>query len=307
MSKQGRTGVVGVAALALMAGCSLSQLTTDQTASLLATGSVALDRESDLVFAREAIPASLKTLETFLINSPHNKDLLFLLTKGFNAYAFVFLEGDLEKARLKGSEEEVESLNRRAVLHYLRARTYGFILLDFPELERAALDGDLKTLKASLKDLGKDDVPALFWTVQAWASSINLSQDDPDMIGALPVVELMMGRIMALDPNYLSGSPYILMGTYYASRPPMFGGDPQKAKDFFEAGLERHGEQNLLIPYMYGRFYGAQVQDRALFNKMMARVLKAEVTDHPDFRLQNEATRDRARFWVEHSDNIFFE
>jgi len=293
--------------LVVFTGCSLSQLTTDQTASLLATGSVALDRESDLVFARDAMPASLKTLETFLINSPNNQDLLFLLTKGFNAYALLFLEGDLEKARLEGTEREVESLNRRAVLHYLRARTYGFILLNYVELEEAALSGDLEALGKALEGLQKDDVPALFWTTQAWASAINLSQDDPDMVGALPVVEKMMRRVMKLDGNYLAGSPYIFMGSFFASRPRMFGGDPDEAKKYFQTALERYGEVNLLVPYMFGRLYAVQVQDRALFNNMMAKVLEAEVTEHPDFRLQNEAARERARFWVDHVDDLFFE
>jgi tetratricopeptide (TPR) repeat protein len=268
---------------------------------------VALDRESDLVFARDAMPASLKTLETFLINSPNNQDLLFLLTKGFNAYALLFLEGDLEKARLEGTEREVESLNRRAVLHYLRARTYGFILLNYVELEEAALSGDLEALGKALEGLQKDDVPALFWTTQAWASAINLSQDDPDMVGALPVVEKMMRRVMKLDGNYLAGSPYIFMGSFFASRPRMFGGDPDEAKKYFQTALERYGEVNLLVPYMFGRLYAVQVQDRALFNNMMAKVLEAEVTEHPDFRLQNEAARERARFWVDHVDDLFFE
>jgi hypothetical protein len=293
--------------LVLLTGCSLSQLATDQTASLLATGSVALDRESDLVFARDAMPGSLKTIETFLINSPNNKDLLFLLTKGFNAYALLFLEADLERARLEGTDDEVDELNRRAVLHYLRARTYGFVLLNYVELEEAALSGNLQGLDAALAGLQKEDAPALFWTTQAWASAINLSQDDPDMVGALPVVEKMMLRVMELDPNYLAGSPYIFMGSYYASRPRMFGGDPEKAQKYFQTALERHGEVNLLVPYMCGRLYAVQVQDRALFKKMMAKVLEAEVVEHPDFRLQNEAARARARFWVEHVDDLFFE
>ncbi len=302
-----RAAAASGAFLTLAPGCSLSQLTTDQTAGLLSQGSVALDRESDLQFAREAMPASLKTLETFLINSPQNPELLLLLTRGFNSYAFAFLEGDLEKARFEGSEQEVESLNRRAVLHYMRARTYGFILLDYADFERAALGGDLDAVRRLIKDFKKDDVPGLFWTAYGWASAINLAQDDPDMVGALPMIEVMMSRVIELDPHYMDGSPYVFMGTYYASRPPMFGGDPDKARQYYDQGMASHGGSNLLIPFMYGRFLAAQLQDRALFNEMMAKVLEADVADHPDGRLQNEIARDRARFWVEHADELFFE
>lgn len=288
-------------------GCSLNKLTADQTAGLMATGSLALDRESDLQFARESMPASLKTLEIFLLNSPRNEDMLLLLAKGFNSYAFGFLEGDLEKARLEGTSAQVEELNRRTVLHYLRGRTYGFMLLDYVDLEQAALGGDLKAVGRHLNELQSGDAGALFWTAYGWLSAINLSQDDPDMVGSLPIVEAMMKRALELDADYMGGMPNVVMGVYYASRPPMFGGDPDKAREHFEAALRRHGKSNLLVPFMYGRFYAAQTQDRALFNKMMARVLEAEPAEHPDMRLNNEIARERARFWTRHVDEIFFE
>ena len=294
-------------ALALCTSCNLNKITTDSTAPVLANGSVALDRESDLEFAREALPASLKTLETFLINSPDNPDLLLLLAKGFNSYAYGFLEADLEKARLHGSQEEVDRLSRRSVLHYLRARTYGFRLLDFPELEAAALGGDLVRAQRLLKDLEKDDAPALFWTLQAWGAAVNLAQDDPDMVSSLPMIELFMDRLIALDANYFAGSPLALAGTYHASRPAMFGGNPDKAKVFYDRAMEAAGDRNLLIPYLYARFYATQVQDRELFNALMVQVLEADVAKHPELRLQNEIARARARFWVENSQELFFE
>jgi hypothetical protein len=293
--------------LALICSCNLNKITTDSTAPVLANGSVALDRESDLQFAREALPASLKTLETFLINSPDNPDLLLLLAKGFNSYAYGFVEADLEKARLSGSQDEVDRLSRRAVLHYLRARTYGFTLLDFPELEDAALNGDLDKAARLVKDLEKDDAPALFWTTQAWGAAVSLAQDDPDMVASLPMIELFLNRLLKLNPNYFAGSPMALAGTYHASRPAMFGGNPDKAKESFEKGMKAHGDRNLLIPYLYARFYATQVQDRALFNELMVKVLEADVTQYPDLRLQNEIARERARFWVENSQELFFE
>lgn len=291
----------------LCCGCNLNKITTDSTAPVLANGSIALDRESDVQFAREALPASLKTLETFLVNSPDNPELLFLLTKGFNSYAYGFLEGDLERARLKGTQEEVDNLSRRAVLHYLRARTYGFRLLDFPELEDAMLNGDLDTARRLMNDLEKDDVPALFWTAQAWGAAVNLAQDDPDMVSALPMIELCLERILKLDKNYFAGSPLMLAGTYHASRPAMFGGNPDKAKEYFQQAMKAHGDKNLLIPYLYARFYASQVQDRKLFNELMVKVLEADVAKHPNLRLQNELARERARFWVENSQELFFE
>ena len=69
---------------------------------------------------------------------------------------------------------------------------------------------------------------------------------------------------------------------------------PEEAKKHFEIAYKRHGDNNLLVAYMYGRFYAVAVQDRALFNKMMKQVLDADPSKHPDLRLTNEIARDRA-------------
>lgn len=297
--------VVSFGTVALLAtGCNLQQFTADSTADLLKNGSVALDRESDLDFARDALPGSLKTIETFLVSSPDNEHLLLLLARGFTSYAFAFLERDLEAAQLDGTQSQVDTLTRRTLLHYLRAREYGFRLLRRPTLQRAALDGDTQTVERELSDLTAEDVPGLFWSAYAWASAVNLSQNDPDMVGALPTLEKMMRRVIDLEPGYFYSGAELFLGVYYASRPVMFGGDPKQAKTFFDAAMAGHGEENLLIPYLYGRFYGTQTQDRALFNAMIKKVLHANVESHPDVRLNNEVARDRARFWLQHADEI---
>ena len=137
-----------------LAGCDLQRLTVNQTADILHSGSVALDRESDPQFAREALPASLKTLETFLVSSPDNRKLLELVARGYFSYAFGFLEGDLERAKIEYAEEStINTLNRRAVLHYLRSRDYGFRLLNKPALQKSAETNDIEKLKSELKKL----------------------------------------------------------------------------------------------------------------------------------------------------------
>ncbi|MBK8720192.1 MAG: hypothetical protein IPN32_36630 [Deltaproteobacteria bacterium] len=93
-----RTAVVLAGALACAAACNLNKLTANATSGMLEFGAVAMDRESDLEFAKDAFPASLKTLETFLISSPENQSLLLLLARGYNSYAFAALEAELERA-----------------------------------------------------------------------------------------------------------------------------------------------------------------------------------------------------------------
>ena len=295
------------AALVLPAGCKLEEFTAKTTAKMLAQGSIALDREADLQFARDAMPASLKTLETFLVNAPDDPNLLLLLARGYNSYAFAVLEGDLDEAKVTGPDETIDELTRRTKLHYLRGSEYGWRLLDEPELEKAAREADLPALERALAKIEPEQAPALFWTTYGWASTINLSKDDADMMANLTPAEKMMQRVYELDPDYFAGAPIMFFGVLNASKPPALGGEPEVAKRYFEEAMQKHGDSNLLIPFLYARYYAPMVQDRALFDRLLDQVANADVTAHPDLRLNNEVARDRARFWKKHVDEIILE
>lgn len=297
--------LIGLGVAAAVGGCNLNKLTANATSGMLDFGSVAMDREADVEFARYAFPASLKTLETFLVSSPKNESLLLLVARGYNSYAFGILEGDLERATVEGgTEEEIERLTQRAMLHYLRGSAYGFRLLDDEELEQAARSGDLQALDARLAKVKEKQAPALFWAGYGWASAINLAKDDPDLVSGLTAVERIMTRVYELTPDYNGGAPILFHGVYHASTPVVFGGKPEEAKRYFEQAMREHGDENLLVPFLYARFYCVQVQDKKCFTDLVGHVQKADLTQHPDLRLTNEIARERARFWSQHVDEI---
>jgi len=299
-----RAATLALIGLAPLAGCNLNKLTANATAGMLEVGSVVMDRESDVEFARQAFPASLKTLETFLVSSPENRSLLLLLARGYGSYAFAMLEGEIERAQLEGSTAEVDAYTRRAKNHYLRGRDYGFRLLARPALQEAAFAGDLKRVDEALKELKTDDVPGLFWATYCWLSVINLSKDDAEVLTGLSAVERMLARVIELDPDYNAGSPLLMRAVYLTSRPVAFGGKPAEAKAVFEQAMAKWGTKNLLVPYLYARFYCPAVQDQKLFDQLLNAVVSADVAAEPDLRLNNEVARDRARFWQAHADKL---
>lgn len=293
-----------LAIAALLPACNVNKLTADMTSGMLEYGAIAIERESDLEFARAAFPASLKTLETFLISSPKNESLLLLLARGYNSYAFAIVEADLEQANVYGTTAQVDELERRAKIHYMRGREYGFSLLDRPALRKAAEKGDVKALDAELAKVEKKNVAGLFWATYGWLSMINLSKSDADALRGLGAVEKMLARIIVLDPDYNAGSPLLMHAVYLASRPEVFGGKPAEAKQAFDRAMASWGQRNLLVPYLYARFYCPQVQDAKLFGELMQRVLTADVASEPDLRLNNEVARARARFWKANGDRL---
>lgn len=300
--------LIGVAAVMLLSGCNLQKFTVNQTADVLYAGSPALERESDVQFAREALPASLKTVESFLLTSPDNRKLLEMLGKGYFSYAFGFLEWDIERGQHELMEEEdLEALNRRAVIHYMRARDYGFRYVGNERLEEAAKSLDTAALAEELKKVKQKDVAGLFWAGYGWGAAVNIAQSDSEMVAALPVVELIMERVTELDDDYFYAGVHAFYGVYYASRPEMAGGNPAKALEHFDLAIERHGEYNMMLHYLKGRFYAPTQQDRAIFIEQMEKVANARIEGHPNVRLNNEIARERAIWWLQNIDELIFE
>ena len=113
--------------------------------------------------ARDAAPASLKTVEGFLVSAPKNADLLSILAQGFIEYSFGFLEDDYESLPddAKHSAER-DALAARATGLYDRAQAYAIRLLElddkhFGEMFRK----DVASAEAEAKKLDKKDAPGL--------------------------------------------------------------------------------------------------------------------------------------------------
>ena len=293
--------------LTAVSACNVNHFTATTTAKMLVEGSRALDGEADVEFAAEAFPASLKTLETFLVSAPDDENLLILLARGYNSYAFGILETQLDETRILGPAKNVDGLERRAKIHYLRGSEYGFRLLNRPELRKAAIDNELDKLDAELAKVEKKEAPALFWATYGWASMISLSLADPDQVAYVTVVEKMMRRVYELDPDYNGGAAIVFFGVFEAAKPKAFGGKPEVSKRFFDEAMAKHGTDNLLIPLLYARYYCPMVQDKALFDELVAKVEQTDVTQYPSMRLNNEIARRRARFWKAEAASLFLE
>lgn len=267
-----------------------------------------MEGQADVQFARDSFPASLMTMETFLMSSPENEEFLELLAEGYFSYAFGFLEWDLEQAQLGDAEEEdLETLAARARIHYLKSRSFGFRLLDNPEVEKAALANDLPALKKAFEDLDEDDVPGLFWAAYSWGATINISQSDTNMMASLGTVEALLKKCAELDDTYYYSGVHLSLGVFYGMQPKALGGKPEKSKYHFDIAMERTGDENLFAPYLTARFYASSVQDGKMFKSLLSKIEATQSDLYPHLRLNNEIAKIRATFWLENMDELIFE
>lgn len=297
--------LLGVCCVLASAGCSVQQMALRKTGSMLREGIVALNQEPDYELARQAMPANLKTLEVMLASDPENPDLLFLLAQGYAAYTYLVLEDELDLADAAGDMERVRALGQRASGLYTRAQGYALRLLGDEQQRRTLAAGDLDSLRAVARGFAKEDVPALFWYTFASAEQIYLDQSNPARIAELPRVEVLIGRVLELDPTYYDGLPQLTAGVVYAGRAPMFGGDLARGKELLQAGIETTKGRFLLGKFLLARFYAVQAQDRELFCSMLQEVAAAPPDLLPEQQLMNNVSRRWAMRWRERAGSLF--
>ncbi|MFN3409866.1 MAG: TRAP transporter TatT component family protein, partial [Limisphaerales bacterium] len=122
-----------VALLALLAlllpACSVKRLAVNKLGDALAGGGTTFASDDDPELVKQAVPFSLKLMESLLAESPKHRGLLFATASGFTQYGFAFVQQDADE--LEDTDfTRAQELRARARRLYLRARDYGLRGLD---------------------------------------------------------------------------------------------------------------------------------------------------------------------------------
>lgn len=289
------------------AGCDLKEFTVSTTAPVLKAAADSLPQESDIQLARDSAPASLKTVEGFLVSAPKNADLLSILAQGFIEYTFGFLEDDYESLPDDAKHAaERDALAARATGLYDRAQAYAIRLLELQDKHFGEMFGkDVASAEAEAKKLKKDSAPGLLFTGLALASAINLNRNDLARVVELPKAIAVIKRSHELDPKFYNGGAAMTLGIIYCSQGKAIGGDPDLGKKFFDEAIATTGGKYLMPKVMMARFYAVITQDRPLFEKTLKDVIAAPKDLWPAQTLPNLLAKKRAQRYLAHADDYF--
>jgi predicted anti-sigma-YlaC factor YlaD len=274
----------------------------DSVADGLAAPGEVFSADDDPELIRQAVPFSLKFMESILSSTPRHVPLLTALCKNFTEYGYAFVQSDgeyLGDADYKGSRE----LKVRAKKIYVRARNYGLRAFDvrfdhFSELI-------YKDPKAAAAKAKKEDVELLYWTGVSWLAAISLSKDDSDLVADVPQAEALLYRAYELEPDYDDGSLHDFFITYEGSRPTLMGGSLKKAKEHFEAALKLNHGQSASTYVNYAEAVDVKTQDREEFVEMLHKALEIDADKKPSWRLVNLITQKRAKWLLSRVDTLF--
>lgn len=247
--------------------------------------------ESDLQLAHESLGSTLKLIETLIKADPQNTELLTYAAQGYQAYGLAFCE-DID--------------NERARVFYLRGKEYGLRALKKNKRFAEALDGSLEQFRAAVQTFSPNDLPAVFWTAFNWGSYINISRTDVTALADIPKVLELISFVLQHDSSYYYGAAYIFLGSLEATTPRMLGGNPEKAREYFEKALTINKGSFLLTHVFYAKSYAVQEQQKELFDALLKTVEDTPLDVAPEIRLPNAVAKEKAKRLRE-QENDFFE
>ena len=160
-------------------------------------------------------------------------------------------------------------------------------------------DDDFKMLSA-LSVAPRELVPAMYW----WATNkLWYLNNKPaiERINHRELLEVIMHRIIALEPDYLYGGPYRFFGIFYSRIP---GVEISQSKSYFEKAISSY-------PNYFGNkvqmseFYHQKAENRNLFQSLLQTTIDTDPTVNPEIMPENIFYQKRAVQLLQQEDILF--
>jgi len=269
-----------------LSGCAgVIDRATEQFADDLETAIRAYD---DPTLVADGLPAYLLLLEARINADPEAPSLRLSAARLTATYAALFAD----------DPDRYQRLNARALKH---ART-GACLSQGRLCNLEGLDFD--GFDQRLTELQPDDLDALYVLATTWTGWIDANSSDFVALGDLPRVERLLAWAANAQPDYDDGAVWLYLAVLNSQRPPAAGGQPEKARRYFEKASEISDGDNLLIHVLMADSYARLTFDRDLYVDLLREVLNSDV-DAAEYRLSNAVARDRAETLYEQTEAIF--
>jgi predicted anti-sigma-YlaC factor YlaD len=272
-------------------GCSVERLATDRLADSLAGSGATYASDDDPQLIEDALPFSLKLMESVLAETPEHRELLAATAAAFTQYAYAFVQQDGDALALTDTDAAWESWNRARKL-YLRARDYGLRGL---EVAQPGFGAGLRANPAKgVAPMEEKDVDLLYWTAVSWAAAIALGKDDPALVADLPRVSALIDRALAVDEDWDRGAIHAFLVTYTMAR--------QDAPENRESVARGHLDRAVALttgrsagPYLsWAEAFCIPREERACFDEAIASALAVDPDAEPALRLANTVAQRRA-------------
>ena len=265
---------------------SCASLMNGVTSHLADNLAAAILNSGDVATVREAVPAYLLLIDSFIVNDPNQPELLMAAASLNGAYSVLVDES--RTAIL--ADKALDYASRGACLKV--NRLCGLNRLPFASFEER------------IRATGSEDITYLYGYAVAWTGWIQANSGDWNAIGQLARVKLMMARVLELDETWDRGGAHLYLGGLETILPASMGGQPESGRLHFEKAIELSSGKFLMAKVVYAEQYAKLVFDKALHDRLLNEVIHAD----PEFdgmTLTNRIAQERALVLLADGEDYF--
>lgn len=270
----------------LASGCSL--LLSSAATSLSDNLSVAFLNQDDPELVRAGAPSFLLLLDSFVEGSPNNPDVLSAAATLYATYGAVFAEDEVRAARLTS-----------------RARRYAQTAMC--ESYRSACgwsDATYDEFIATLSGVGRKHAEVLYTYGFTSLAYLQAHSSDWNSLAELPQIEALFNHYLNISGDEVNSNAYTFMGILLTLRPPALGGEPERAREFFEKAITATDGNDLSVKVEFARGYAKLLYERELHDRLLHEVIAANPY-HDGFVLSNVMAQEEAAVLLAEADDYF--
>jgi predicted anti-sigma-YlaC factor YlaD len=287
-----------------ISSCSIKGMAINSVANALAgqggsgEGNVYLT-DDDPILVGEALPFSLKLMETILQETPEHEGLLVATATGFVSYAEMWVLRPsmyLEDTDYYAARDQ----RMRATKLFLRARDYAARALN---LKYPGITERLKQApNEAVAEFEADDLPAVYWFTAALGRAISTDPSDAGLLVQGRTVRAALERCLELDEAWGHGA----LHEFQMSIPEQLGGSPERAEIAYARAMELNEGRSVGPMVALAETVFVPREDREGFERILNHVLEFDPEEYPENRLVNILAQKHADWLLSRVDDLFW-
>ncbi|MGD8324665.1 MAG: TRAP transporter TatT component family protein [Gammaproteobacteria bacterium] len=292
-----------IIATTVLAGCSIERLAINSLSGILAGGNSVFERDNDPQLVAEALPFSLKLLDTLLLEQPENADLLLAAASGYVFYAYANISSEAERVSRRDIDAARE-LRGRARNLFLRAHDYALRALatEHPDLPTQLFDSPTDAVQ-SIESASSRTLEMLYWNAVSLGLAISSARNDPALLARSGEVAALLERALELDASWDAGA----LHEFAISAASLTGIDRDALDAHFDRALELSAGSRASLYVAYAEATAIPNQNRQAFVTLLEQALAVPVGAWPELTLVNTVAQRRATWLLGELDMLFLE
>ncbi len=277
--------LIGVLALSL-SGC--ASLMSSAASGLTDSISESVLNQDDPETAKAALPTFMVLIDGMIRDNPTDPDLLAAGATLYASYGAIFADDDKRASRLT-------------------TRARGFALDAMCASYASACgwpDATYEEFVATLDGIGEKQAEYLYTYGFASLAYLRAHSSDWNSLAELPQMEALFDHYMNISGDEVNGAVYTYMGILLTLRPPALGGEPERAREYFEKAIELTDGKDLGVKVEYARGYAKLLYERELHDRLLNEVLASDPYQD-GYVLSNILAMEQAEALLAEADDYF--